>query len=852
MRRGSKRLVIRILLAVFGIGFLTGVTLWMLSRGSRGADTATVLSFSVSVSALAVTILGLRWQAPAEENNMVSDAAVALAVDVRRRESDQQLRLLADTGEAKPADVGFREPALVRWRSDGGKRRGSMKDIKNFYADLRHGRLVILGPGGAGKTVLANQLLIDLIGPGPAGDPGVLAVPVRISLASFDPGDGADSAPPARTRFRLDEWIASYLTEVHGLSPRVARSLLQQHRILPVLDGLDEMDAAMAEPRRATAVLRCLNHPVSRTLPPVVLTCRTERYDQLAAAQHGPGRPSVLEDATAVEIEPLTPAQISAYLTYRFPDPANPRRVQERWRPVITNITRRPRGALAAVLGSPLRLFLAVTAYYSPATAPAELVRLPAGDLDTYLLDQLIPAVTAQQPRPNGEFYDPGDITRWLTTLAGYRGTERSAAADPAAGDIDLHNLWTITSDRVRLQAAVLRGVLVALPLIVLAVSYRELLPSFADPFLAPEPFLSYFWLTPWQFVGFGALLVILGAVWAASQTGAGVRRLDLSQLRTARARVRLATGLATGLGLGLGLGIGLAGGIPVGLGLGLVVGLGLGVPVGRRYWRAGRPGTGLLVGLAVAAGPDLFIGYSLWGVGATWLAPTFGVIFGLTAGITGGLAAGLGWGLVQRPAAISKPSQLVAQGVNYELTLAVTVAVLFGIVFGVQWLAGFVSSLWPAGSAATPWIVLENVARFYGSGLLLYYLPKALLLGLACGIAVTATSPWLLYLVSTRVLARRRSLPANPAAFLDWAYNAGLIRLSGIHVQFRHDELRKHLSARQVMAPATRQAAEASAPGAAPAKVRSRRILAMSGIVLGVSLLAASAAPGVIAPAVV
>ena len=242
------------------------------------------------------------------------------------------------------------------------------------------------------------------------------------------------------------------------------------------------------------------------------------------------------------------------------------------------------------------------------------------------------------------------------------------------------------------------------------------------------------------------------------------MRRLDLSRLRTAQTRLRVATGLAIGLGLGVGLGIGLTGGIPAGLGLGVAAGLAIGIPVCRRYWRTDKRRAALIVGLLVTAGPDLFIGYSLWGVGATWLAPAFGVIFGLTAGITGGLAAGLAWGLTQRPTAISKPSQLVTQGIAYELTLTIAVTLSFGVVFSVQWLAGFVSSVWPIASAATPWTALENVYKFYGPSALLFYIPKALLLGLACGIAVNATSPWLLYLITTRVLAYRNLLPANPA----------------------------------------------------------------------------------------
>jgi NACHT domain-containing protein len=841
----------RVLLGVAGLGLLTSGSLWLLSRGGRGADIATVLSFSVSVLALAVAILGIRWQqAPTDENGRLADAARALSRDVRESEADQQQKFLADTGQPRPANVGFRQPALVRWRSDGGKRQGSMEDIKIFYGGLRHGRLVILGPGGAGKTVLANQLLLDLIGSGTPGGSlpaGPSQVPVRISLASFNSGDDLDNVPAAQTRIRLDEWIASYLTDVHGLTPRVARALLQQGWILPILDGLDEMDSGGGTPRRAAAVIRCLNHPVGGILAPVVITCRTDRYEQLATSYDGPGRQPVLEDATAVEIEPLSSSQVRAYLTYRFPNPANPRGVQERWRPVLASVTSQPRGPLATALSSPLRLFLAVTAYHDPATNPADLIQFPADDLDRYLLDQLIPAVTAQHPKPDGRTYNPDDVTCWLATFADYLETQRTMYEDPAASDIDLHNLWTVAGDRIPLLAAALRGALVAVPLIILAVLYRSLVPNF------PYWDLQYFYPIPWPLYFAGVALLIAGAAWSTAQADVELRRLDLSRLRASRARLRIATGLAVGLGLGLGLGIALTGGILTGLGLGLAVGLGIGIPACQRYWREGRRRVGLIVGLAVVAGPDLFIGYSLWGVGATWLAPAFGIIFGLTAGIAGGLAGGLVWGLTQRPAAIRKPSQLVAQGIAYELTLTIAVTLIFGIVFSVQWLAGLISSLWPSFSAVTPWVVLGNVFKLYGGTLVLFYIPKALLLGLTFGIAVGATSPWLLYLITSRILAHRRLLPANPAGFLDWAYSAGLVRLSGIHVQFRHDELQKHLSATQPHpAEPTVQQADGPFPlKAASAGARQRRLLAVSETLLGVLILATAAAPGVIAPAV-
>ncbi len=37
-------------------------------------------------------------------------------------------------------------------------------------------------------------------------------------------------------------------------------------------------------------------------------------------------------------------------------------------------------------------------------------------------------------------------------------------------------------------------------------------------------------------------------------------------------------------------------------------------------------------------------------------------------------------------------------------------------------------------------------------------------------------------------------AVPARPAVFLDWAYSAGLMRLSGIGIQFRHREFQTWL----------------------------------------------------------
>ena len=86
-------------------------------------------------------------------------------------------------------------------------------------------------------------------------------VPVRFDLAGWD------------TTKSLNEWLVTALTSRYSnLTPAQAKQLLDQHLVLPVLDGLDEMDPADAEPTRAHAAVIHLNRHLTGTdLLPVVV-----------------------------------------------------------------------------------------------------------------------------------------------------------------------------------------------------------------------------------------------------------------------------------------------------------------------------------------------------------------------------------------------------------------------------------------------------------------------------------------------------------------------------------------------------------------------------------------------------
>jgi hypothetical protein len=69
--------------------------------------------------------------------------------------------------------------------------------------------------------------------------------------------------------------------------------------------------------------------------------------------------------------------------------------------------------------------------------------------------------------------------------------------------------------------------------------------------------------------------------------------------------------------------------------------------------------------------------------------------------------------------------------------------------------------------------------------------LAGGLVFGLVVGVAGHA---WLRYVIAVSVSARRKRLPLRFGRFLNWAYQAGILRISGNAYQFRHVEIRDWL----------------------------------------------------------
>jgi hypothetical protein len=136
------------------------------------------------------------WIRPrSDDPDVLARVARKLRGQIIATEAHTLQRLLGDTGNAQPADVGFAQlVSMVRWRTDGGDGGGSLATIAKYYDGLRRGRLVILGAAAAGKTVLAIKLLIDLARDSrSAAEPTErIRIPVRPSLPAFPGGSGTN------------------------------------------------------------------------------------------------------------------------------------------------------------------------------------------------------------------------------------------------------------------------------------------------------------------------------------------------------------------------------------------------------------------------------------------------------------------------------------------------------------------------------------------------------------------------------------------------------------------------------------------------------------------------------------
>lgn len=665
--------------------------------------------------------------------------ASMLADSVNNQEADVRARLLADSGDALAADLIFRRDDLghSQWRDDAGAAQGTLAGIADYYKSLRLHRLVVLGDAGAGKTMLGMQLLLDVLAEqAGAGIEKPLLVPVRLNLSGFDdPRITASGVSPGRVAELFSRWIVDEITAAHPLSRRKARDLVCEKWILPILDGLDEMDPEGTLPRRALAVIRALNDSAHVGRATVVVTCRASLYERLAAVTPSdvpdlrPGELPILQNATVVRLEPLAVERVQRHLIHRFgrarmpppasppademdcePAPADPARrlvVAPRWQPVLSHLGEHPDSPFSTLLRSPLWLFVTIAAHLNQGS-PAELIGLESAVIRERMLARLVPETVAQHRPPRGG-WSASEVHQYLAVFAGHLAYRRAEGNGLSTG-FRPHELWQLAGVRLPLLlTALVNGTLTVLLLFAALVGYHDATSYWIPPFAAGKALLV------------GGMLFVMWVYVYSYRSPGQLRSLDTTMLRTPSGKRRLLVSCVWPL---------------AGLGLGYLFGLwfsqGYGDRVGQAY-------------------------------GISWVA--IGFILAVETV------------LAHRPAAVRRPSLVMSQALLFQYTVLFSYGLFFALAFG------------GANWAAYPWHPTSFVdGAFLGS-----------CIGLAIGVGRTCGAPGTRYAIAWALLTARNVLPRRRLGpFLDWAYHAGLLRLTGIAVQFRHHALQEWLGCRR------------------------------------------------------
>jgi len=149
------------------------------------------------------------------------------------------------------------------------------------------GKLLILGEPGSGKTANLIELMQHLIHR--AENDYIEPIPVWLNLSSWH-------------NQKIDIWLASEIKSLYGLPSKVSIQMLNNRQIIPLLDGLDELDSI-----QQAKCVGAINYFLASDLQPehLVVCSRINEYKRCFPA---------LELNGAVCLLPLSEINIQQYL----------------------------------------------------------------------------------------------------------------------------------------------------------------------------------------------------------------------------------------------------------------------------------------------------------------------------------------------------------------------------------------------------------------------------------------------------------------------------------------------------------------------------------------------------------
>jgi hypothetical protein len=159
-------------------------------------------------------------------------------------------------------------------------------NIPTVFANSRGG-LLILGSPGAGKTTLLLKLLSNLLQK--AMKDATRPIPMMFNLSSWSPRRGP-----------LVQWLIHECNRWNDVTKRLARKWVEADQILPLLDGLDEVDGIHRQ-----ACVEAINDFRRERGLQMVVCSRIDDYEPLTTKLHL---------RQAILVQPLTPLQAENYL----------------------------------------------------------------------------------------------------------------------------------------------------------------------------------------------------------------------------------------------------------------------------------------------------------------------------------------------------------------------------------------------------------------------------------------------------------------------------------------------------------------------------------------------------------
>ncbi|WP_069853787.1 helix-turn-helix domain-containing protein [Actinoalloteichus hymeniacidonis] len=280
---------------------------------------------------------------------------------------------------------------------------GELSDIVDTYRRIPSGRLVVLGGAGAGKTILTIRFVLDYLRAPATDDP----VPVIFSLGSWNP-----------QRITLREWMVECLLHDDpgliadsGAGTSLAAALVEADRILPVLDGFDEIHERLRVPAM---------QELSFARLPMLLTSRRDEYvAAVTKADHE------LLHAAAIHLEDLSPDDLIDHL----PNDRHTTKADSPWGRLLAELRENPErpenAALASALRTPLMVALASAIYSGdPGKDPAALLdadRFPSAEsIEEHLVTGFIPNAYRARPGNSRPSWTPDRVQRWFGHLANH------------------------------------------------------------------------------------------------------------------------------------------------------------------------------------------------------------------------------------------------------------------------------------------------------------------------------------------------------------------------------------------------------------------------------------------------